>query len=236
MHWIFTPDEFAHVWRETDVDRPPYPLRILESPRSEHAAEAMRAALTQRFPPGTDPDLTACLRILADPHTRFLAVGHGADPRAELRLLACVVFDRAVLAVQGRSARIGHAGSVRISIGHAAKLGAGIASVLPKVPPGHEPARAASTSAVYDTEAVRPAQEVARIRRLLLAKHASSGHIRIEPRLDRPQPPPAVHYTWMDVEGDGRYLVKADQTVRVVPASAEQVAGQLQKWVPSRTG
>ncbi|MBF6356946.1 ESX secretion-associated protein EspG [Nocardia higoensis] len=236
MHWIFTPDEFAHVWRETDIDRPPYPLRILESPRTEHAAEVMRAALAQKFPPGADPDLTACLRIMADPHTRFLAVGQGSDPRAELRLLACVVFDRAVLAVQGRSTRVGQAGAVRISIGHAAKLGAGIASVLPKAPAGREPARAASTGAIYDTEAVRPAPEVARIRRLLLSRHVSSGHIRIEPRLDRPQPPPPVHYTWMDVEGDGRYLLKADEAVRVVPASVEQVAGQLQKWVPSRAG
>jgi len=236
VHWIFTPDEFAHVWRETDRDRPPYPLRILESPRTEHAAETLRASLAHRFPPGADPDLTACLRILAEPHTRFLAVGHGAEPRSELRLLACVVYDRAVLAVQGRPARVGQAGPVRISIGHAAKLGAGIAAVLPKTPAGREPARAASTTAVYDTEAVRPAPEVARIRRLLLAKHTSTGHIRIEPRLDRQQPPAPVHYTWVDVEGDGRYLVKADETVRVVPASIEQMAGQLQKWVPARTG
>src|SRR5690606_117823 len=150
-----------------------YPLRILESPRTEHAAEALRATLAQRFPPGADPDLTACLRILAEPHTRFLVVGHGSDPRAELRLLACVVYDRAVLAVQGRPARLGEAGSVRISIGHAAKLGASIAHLLPKAPAGREPSRAAATTAVYDTEAVRPAPDVARIRRLLLSKHMS---------------------------------------------------------------
>ncbi|SLJ83082.1 Uncharacterised protein [Mycobacteroides abscessus subsp. abscessus] len=35
---------------------------------------------------------------------------------------------------------------------------------------------------------------------------------------------------------DGRYLVKADDTVRVVPASAEQLAAQLQKRVPAQAG
>ncbi|MBF6231592.1 ESX secretion-associated protein EspG [Nocardia farcinica] len=236
MHWIFTPDEFVHVWRETDVDRPPYPLRLLESPRTEQEAEVLRGRIAERFPPGADPDLTACLRILAHPHTRVVAVGTGAHQGEELRLLGCTVFDRAVLVRQDPPATPGAAGSVRVSIGHAGKLGARIASLLPKAPPGREPARAAPTAEVYDTEAVRPAPAVARIRRLLLAPHTGEGHIRIEPRLDRPQPPAPIHYTWFDVADDGRYLVKADDTVRVVPASAEQLAAQLQKRVPAQAG
>ncbi|MFE3445472.1 ESX secretion-associated protein EspG [Nocardia sp. NPDC059180] len=234
MSWTFTPDEFAHIWRDTGQDRHPYPLRILETPRTEHEAEALRAELAARLPRGTDPDLSACLRILAAPHTRIVAVGGGHSAGSEIRLLAAAVFDRAVLAVQepGRTPDFG--GQVRISIGHSAKLGARIAALLPKTPAGREPARAAAADAIRDDEVViATARAALPIRRLLLKPHTAEGHIRIEPRLDRPTPPPPVHYTWIDVEGDGRYLIKAGDTVHIVPAGAEQLAAQLQKRVPS---
>ncbi|NEW46026.1 ESX secretion-associated protein EspG [Nocardia cyriacigeorgica] len=234
MSWTFTPDEFAHIWRETDQDRHPYPLRILETPRTEHEAETLRAELATRLPLGTDPDLSACLRILAAPHTRIVAIGGGHTAGSEIRLLATAVFDRAVLAVQepGRTPDFG--GQVRISIGHSAKLGARIAALLPKTPAGREPARAAAADAIRDDEVVIATQRAALpIRRLLLKPHTAEGHIRIEPRLDRPTPPAPVHYTWIDVEGDGRYLIKAGDTVHIVPAGTEQLAAQLQKRVPS---
>ncbi|VFB01915.1 ESX secretion-associated protein EspG [Nocardia cyriacigeorgica] len=234
MSWTFTPDEFAHIWRETDQDRHPYPLRILETPRTEREADALRAELAARLPLGADPDLSACLRILAAPHTRIVAVGGGHTAGSEIRLLAAAVFDRGVLAVQepGRTPDFG--GRVRISIGHSAKLGARIAALLPKTPAGREPARAAAIEAIRDDEVVIATERAALpIRRLLLRPHTAEGHIRIEARLDRPTPPAPVHYTWIDVEGDGRYLIKAGDTVHIVPANSEQLAAQLQKRVPA---
>ncbi|WP_431949458.1 ESX secretion-associated protein EspG [Nocardia lijiangensis] len=235
MGWTFTPDEFAHIWRETEVDRHPYPLRILETPRTEHEAEALRTQLTRRLPLGADPDLSACLRILADPHTRIVAIGGAHTPNSELRLLACTVYDRAVLAVQEPGARPDFGGRVRISIGHASKLGSRIAALLPKTPAGREPARAATAAAVRDTETVFATQPTANpIRKLLLKPHTAEGHLRIEARLDRDEPVPAIHYTWIDVQGDGRYLIKAGDTVHIVPASPEQIAVQLQKRIPAQ--
>lgn len=235
MRWTFTPDEFAHIWRETDIDRHPYPIRVLETPRTEDAAEKLRAQLSERIPLRSDPDLSACLRILAKPHTRIVAVGGGHHPGTELRLLACAIFDHAVLAVQepGRSPDYG--GQVRISVGHSGKLGARIAALLPRTPAGREPARTAPTDAVRDQEVVVNTQPTAPpIRRLLLKPHTAEGHIRIEPRLDRPTPAPPIHYTWIDVQGDGRYLIKAGDQVHIVPASPEQLAAQLQKRIPVR--
>ncbi|MGW1742239.1 ESX secretion-associated protein EspG [Nocardia sp. NPDC001965] len=231
MSWSLTPDEFAHVWRRADLDRIPYPLRVLETPRTERDARLLRAELTQRFP--ADPDLEACLRILALPHTRVIAIGGPAEPGRELRILGCVVHDRAVLAVQapGRTREFG--GPVQLSIGHSGKLGARLAALLPKAPAGRYPARTASAAAVRDTETVIQEERAAPlIRKLLYAPHAADGHIRIEAHLDRPNPPPPLHYTWLDVENDGRYLLKADENVHMVPASAEQLAAHLQKRIP----
>ncbi|WP_327113735.1 ESX secretion-associated protein EspG [Nocardia sp. NBC_01730] len=234
MDWTFTPDEFAHIWRETDLDRHPYPLRILETPRTEDQAERLRIALAERMPLGSDPDLSACLRILAKPHTRIVAIGAAHEPGSELRLLAATIYDRAVLAVQEPGATADFGGRVRVSIGHSGKLGTRIAALLPNTPPGAQPARVAQADAVRDEEIVLTRQPAGpRIRRLLLAPHTAAGHIRIEPRLDRPTPPPPIHYTWIDVRNDGRYLIKAGDAVRITPASPEQIAAQLQKRIPA---
>ncbi|WP_225727023.1 MULTISPECIES: ESX secretion-associated protein EspG [unclassified Nocardia] len=235
MSWTFTPDEFAHIWRETDTDRHPYPIRILETPRTDTEAEKLRTQLAERLPLGGDPDLTACLRILARPHTRIVAVGGGHRPGTELRMLACAIFDHAVLAVQEPGGSPDYGGRVRISIGHSGKLGVRIAAMLPQTPPGHEPARAAATSAVHDDGDRTADQRAAQlIRRLLLKPHTAEGHIRIESRLDQPTPQPPVHYTWIDVKGDGRYLLRAGAEVHIVPAAAEQIAAQLQKRIPAQ--
>lgn len=234
MSWTFTPDEFAHIWRETDLDRIPYPLRVLETPRTERAAEVLRAELDRRLPLGADPDLSACLRILAAPHTRMAAVGGTDRPGGEIRILACAVYDRAVLAVQAPGRTPDFGGSIRVSIGHSARLGARVTALLPAAPPGRQPSRTASAAAVRDEETVVPTEPAApRIRRLLRAPHTARGHIRVEPRLDRPAPPPSLHYTWLDVEDDGRYLLRTDENVHMAPASAEQLAALLQKRVPS---
>ncbi len=232
MSWSFTPDEFAHIWRETDLDRHPFPIRVLESPRTEDEAAALRQSLQARMPLRADPDLSACLRILAQPHTRVVAIGGAHGPGSEIRALGAAVYDHAVLAVQepGRSPDFG--GRVTISIGHSTKLGARIAALLPDTPAGREPARSAPAEQVRDEETVLATGLAPRIRRLLVKPHTAEGHIRIEPRLDRGDPPAAVYYTWIDVAGDGRYLIRAGDTVHVVPASAQQIAVHLQKRIP----
>jgi hypothetical protein len=233
VSWSFTPDEFAHVWRETDLDRHPFPIRILETPRTEDEAAALRNTLEVRLPPRADPDLSACLRILAKPHTRIVAIGGGHTTSSEIRVLGAAVYDHAVLAVQEAGSSPDFGGRVRISIGHSTKLGAHIAALLPNTPAGKEPARSAPADAIRDEETVVVARPMApRIRRLLLKPHTAEGHIRIEPRLDRDAPPTPVHYTWIDVAGDGRYLIRAGDDVHVAPASPQQIAVHLQKRIP----
>ncbi|MBB5918660.1 hypothetical protein BJY24_007572 [Nocardia transvalensis] len=230
MTWSFTPDEFAHIWRETDLDRHPFPLRILETPRTEDEAVALRRTLESRLPLRSDPDLSACLRILARPQTRVVAIGGRHTPGSEIRVLGAAVYDHAVLAVQDPGGSRDFGGRVHISIGHRAKLGARIAALLPEAPAGREPARTAPTEAVRDEETVVSTQPLApRIRRLLLRPHTAEGHIRIEPSLDRENPPAPVYYTWIDVADDGRYLIRAGNEVHVTPASIQQIATHLQK-------
>lgn len=232
MGWTFTADEFAHVWRESGQDRMPFPLRVLESPRTEDEAARLRAELSERLPGGDDPDLAACLRIIAEPHARIVLVGGAHTPGSEIRLLACAIYDHAVIVRQRPGNRPDYGGSVEVSIGHSAGIGARVAACLPDTPPGREPAREAPAEGVRDEETVvatHPA--VPRIQRLLRRPHTAEGHIRIESGLDRTTPPAPVHYSWIDVAADGRYLLRAGETVHVVPASTGQLAAQLQRRV-----
>ncbi|WP_227980523.1 ESX secretion-associated protein EspG [Nocardia spumae] len=233
MSWSFTPDEFAHIWRETDLDRHPFPLRILETPRTEDEATNLRKQLDTRLPLGADPDLSACLRILAAPHTRVVAIGGAHTPGSEIRAVGAAIYDHAVLAVQEPGRTPGFGGPIRVSIGHTAKLGARIAALLPDCPAGGEPARSAPSNAVRDEDRSRPAPQPApRIRRLLLKPHTAEGHIRIEAGLDRATPPAPLYYTWIDVAEDGRYLLKAGDEVHIVPADRLQIGTHLQKRIP----
>ncbi|MFD3510394.1 ESX secretion-associated protein EspG [Nocardia sp. NPDC058666] len=229
MAWTFTADEFAHVWRESGQDRLPFPLRMLETPRTELDAARLRAGLQHRLPKG-DPDLAACLRIIAHPHARITLVGGAHTPGSEIRLLGCAVYDRAVLVVQEPSTRPDYGGAVCVSIGHSAGIGARVTACLPDTPPGREPAREAAAEAVRDEETVLAAHPaVPRIQRLLRRPHTAEGHIRIETGLDHAVPNPPVHYSWIDVANDGRYLLRAGETVHVVPASIGQLTAQLQR-------
>ncbi|MBO0853446.1 MAG: ESX secretion-associated protein EspG [Nocardia sp.] len=232
MSWSFTPDEFAHIWRETDLDRYPFPLRVLETPGTEHEARSLRAQLEARMPLGQDADLTACLRILAAPRTRVALIGGPHTPGDEIRALGAVIYDHAVLAVQkpGRTPDFG--GRITISIGHTAKLGARIAALLPDCPAGRHPAHSARSAAVRDENEPRPGPAPHRIRRLLSKRHTAEGHIRIEAGLDQPTPAPTLYYTWIDVADDGRYLLRAGEEVYITPANRRQIAEHLHKRIP----
>ncbi|MGV9415672.1 ESX secretion-associated protein EspG [Nocardia sp. NPDC003693] len=67
MSWTFTPDEFAHIWRETRHDRYPFPLHIRTATRWRSDHHHRTEALTTRFPLASDPALTAALRTATHP-------------------------------------------------------------------------------------------------------------------------------------------------------------------------
>jgi len=66
----FTPDEFMHIWRETRSDRYPFPLRLIASVRWEDEFDQLTRELDRRRPLHANPDLSAALRVAADPLIR----------------------------------------------------------------------------------------------------------------------------------------------------------------------
>lgn len=236
--WTFSPDEFVHVWRETDLDVYPYPIRILETPTNEHDAAALHREIAARLPHRRDPDLTVALGIVAKPHTRIAVIGGSVTPGAEIRMLGAIVMNRAVLIVQDPGSTADFGGAVRITMGHSGKLGERIADLLPSATPGRAARRMASIEDLRNENPITVAAQpddstvAGQIRALLERPRSAEGHLRIEPRIDRHYPPAPTHFSWIDVVDDGRYLIKPGTALDITPATPEFIAKQIQKLVP----
>jgi hypothetical protein len=242
-NWRFDPDEFAHVWRETDVQALPYPVRLLETPTTAEQALSLRDRLTARLPARGDPDLSTALAIAARPQTKVVVIGATARHGTEIRILGAVVRRQAVLLVQEPGPTADFGGSVGMTMGHAARLGQLLAARLPSMRAGGEPWRSAPTQALRELEARaeqqdwhsdavhRETDDLGRILALLHRPRAGEGHVRVETTRGTRNPSRPIDFSWIDVVGDGRYLVRPGAELRIGPGTADTIATQIQRLV-----
>lgn len=167
MKWELTPDEFMHIWRETGADRYPFPLRLIASVRWEDEFFRLTIELEQRLPLGGDPDLTAVLRVAADPERSLALIGTRRRP---LRAYGAIDTDIGVTLVQRPGSTSDFGGDVVIEVGTAATVPRVFAAVLGDVAPGDHPPLAEDTNRLLDSfESWNGTKETTsdRIRRLL---------------------------------------------------------------------
>lgn len=211
MKWEFTPDEFMHVWKETGLDRYPFPLRLLASVRWEDEFDALARELRNRLPLGRDPDLSAMLRVAAHPETALALFGTRRRP---VRAYGAIVTTVGVTMVQRPGVDAEFGGNVIVQVGSPAIVANVFAAVLGDVPPGDVPAM---VERVERLRAVQQAQHIVngaaeretaadRIVRLLAAPRAGFGHLQVSREESDPE-----HLSWIDVENDGRYFYRYQQ-------------------------
>ncbi|MBF6172532.1 ESX secretion-associated protein EspG [Nocardia blacklockiae] len=228
MRWEFTSDEFMHIWKETGQDRYPFPLRLLASVQWEDEFEQIARELRQRLPLGGDPDVSAMLRVAADPETSLALTGTRRRP---LRAYGAIDTNVGLTFVQRPGPRDDFGGNVVIELGSPAIVPKVFAAVLGDVPAGRQPALVESADRIRkDLESWSGTRETTsdRMRRLLRAPRAGSGHIevRCEVRSSRPLPP--QYLSWFDVEGDGRYLHREQHNdFHVIPCSQEMIRNEI---------
>lgn len=206
MKWELTPDEFMHVWRETGTDRYPFPLRLIASVRWEDEFDRLTQQLAERLPLHADPDLSAALRVAANPETALALIGTRKRP---LRAYGAIDTDIGVTLVQRPGPTTDFGGNVILEIGPAARVPKVFTAVLGDVPPGRHPAVSEDLQHLRDThESWTGTKQTAAssIRRLLRAPRAGSGTLESLPGLRDSEPHPPKYLNWFDIEGDGRYL------------------------------
>ncbi|MGX1805109.1 ESX secretion-associated protein EspG [Nocardia sp. NPDC055321] len=227
MSWTFTPEEFAHIWRETRHDRYPFPLHIRTATRWRSDHHHRTEALTTRFPLASDPALTAALRTATHPRiTLALTTVHHP-----LRAHAALSGPQAVTMVQHpTNGSDPDGGRITIESITPAQVPTSLAALLATVPAGSH--LSGPYSIELDALAPRPLP-LARprvlysedhVRDLLLLPRTGQGHITSR-RTARnpPAAPPGNHLGWLDTAEDGRYLYHLTAThlhIRPCPPKA----------------
>ena len=232
MKWEFTPDEFMHVWKETDKDRYPYPLQLRSSAQWQSDYDRTHSELRMRMPRGFDPDLSAALRIVANPPMSLLVTGTRKRP---VRFYAGIDTTAGVTLVQRPSPADEHGGSVVVEFGSSAIVTKVFAAVLGKLPAGRHPAMIESLDRIRtDIESWTGTKETTtdRMKKLLKARRAGSGHIEVRCGLHDSRPYPPQYSSWFDVEGDGRYTYRQQYNdFRIDPASTDDICREVTRMM-----
>ncbi|MFF0491190.1 ESX secretion-associated protein EspG [Nocardia sp. NPDC004068] len=228
MRWEFTPDEFMHLWQETGKDRYPFPLSLYSSTAWQSEAERLARELRERLPLGGDADLSAVLRVAANPAVTLTVTGTRKRP---VRAFGAIDTTVGVTLVQrpGPTTEVG--GNVVVEVGSPAIVPKVFVAVLGKVEAGRQTALVESLDCIRtDLESWTGTRETvtSRMRRLLTAPRTGSGHLEIQQGLHTARPHPPQYLSWFDVEGDGRYVYyQQHNDLHVEPWSAERLQREL---------
>ncbi|WP_227979484.1 ESX secretion-associated protein EspG [Nocardia spumae] len=234
MKWVLTPDEFAHVWAtETDLDRRPYPVNMIPESTVRSESEYAALGLRTRYLRNTDPDLTAALVLCTRPDATTVTVSgqrsHPAENQERILAFAAVVHRHAAVLIARPEA-------VTVLVCHARGLGERLVAAIGSAPAGQSGPMREPQQAVLDAAAdVRPGGDItappapgaARFRRKLRAPVDSRGFITVTVAPDNPMSPPTRHRTWLDISGDGRYLLTTAAELVLTPVDDAEFAAQL---------
>jgi hypothetical protein len=232
MRWTLTPDEFDHAWRDAGLGRFPYPLRVRTTARTVAERAAQVRALSHWYEGYRDDELAAALAVLAKPAVRVEVFGVEDRSAVQTRLLGCARGRTAVVVAQrpGPSADTG--GDLAMCLAGVDTFAQRIADMFPAAEAG---ATAPMTAPRAEVQGGRPALIVpvrsgtvaTRARNLLALPRTGTGEVTVAAGLDRPQASTTRSFGWIDVVGDGRYLVRTEPAVEIRPMSAADFTAEL---------
>ncbi|MGN2635611.1 ESX secretion-associated protein EspG [Nocardia takedensis] len=232
MRWVFTPDEFTHVWEsETSLDRRPYPINMMPAATVRTETEYAALRLPQRFANRADPELAAALALCAREDATTVTISgervagplRGGEP-VEQRILAfaAVVDKHAGILVADPD-------KVSVQLCHASELGERLVRVIGTARPGGlGPMREPQTEVLSPGSGAPEGHRGARRFRETLRKPVDCrGFITVTVAPEDPMSPPTRHCTWLDFTGDGRYLLTTAHDLELIPVGDADFAGRL---------
>ncbi|MEU0501573.1 ESX secretion-associated protein EspG [Nocardia sp. NPDC005998] len=224
MKWIFTPDEFTHVWEsETSLDRRPYPVNLAPAATVRTESEHTALRLHQRFARQADADLAAALMLCARTDATTITIS-GESGGKRILVFAAVVHNHAGILVADID-------KVTVRMCHARSLGKQLIEIIGSAEPGklapmREPQDAVLNSD-GDAAASNGHRRAARFRQTLRKPVDGRGFITVTVEPENPMSPPTRHRSWLDFTGDGRYLLTTSHDLALAPVTDEEFADQL---------
>lgn len=233
MKWILTPDEFSYVWaNETSLDRRPYPVNLAPAGMVRTESESAALRLPQRFARQADPDLAAALMLCARQDATAVTISgersvlprHGESPHTEQILGFAAVIEHHAAVLHATPHR------VTVQMCHAHDLGERLVALIGSAPRGtHGPLREPQEAVLTDAPipGCREAGDAARLRATLRRPVDARGFITVTVAPDDPLSPPTRHRSWLDIRGDGRYLLTTADVLVLDPVGDTEFAGKL---------
>lgn len=224
MKWVFTPDEFTHVWEnETSLDRRPYPVNLAPAATVRTESEYAALRLPQRFARQADADLAAALMLCARNDATTITIS-GESGGKRILVFAAAVHNHAGILVADHD-------KVTVRMSHARNLGKHLVEIIGSAEPGKLAPMREPQDAVLNSEDAETAtnghRRAARLRNTLRKPVDGRGFITVTVEPDNPMSPPTRHRSWLDFTGDGRYLLTTSHDLILAPVTDEDFADQL---------
>jgi hypothetical protein len=237
MNWLLTSAQFMCLWEATDLDRMPYPLQYRSAAATDDRYAVQQRELEQWRTALDEPNLVAAIQALRHPQLSVTVLAPSPELDSGLRRRGSIRGRVAVVAEQLRGAP--GRGDIRIDAGTEGVdwLTTQLVKGLPDCPPGRT---ASLTAHPDDVEARNTGSSVLQnarvsdgtlLRRIVGRPRTGIGYICIRGARSGLDEPVLGELTWIDVEGDGRYLYHQDDRVHLRPATARVVQEELSKRV-----
>ncbi|SNT16969.1 ESX secretion-associated protein EspG [Rhodococcoides kyotonense] len=239
--WRFRGLEFRSLMHIVGRDRLPFPLQFRPDAVSadQYARQRREADVLARS--AVDDDLRISLRAIAEPSYRIEVVGHRRRRDGQVvkvRAHAAVRHDVGVVLVQEPGVDDATGGDIAVTLVDGHRAIDRVVRALPSRAAGTTPRIDVAQSQTSGGTMIRAAAGTSsreRADRLLSGPQSSAGEILICPGASVDGRPDASTsgFHWIDIDGDGRYVVRHGSTVSILPAGPSDLDTEIRREVRS---
>ncbi|AOW92561.1 secretion protein [Rhodococcus sp. WMMA185] len=209
-NWQLRGEQFGALWAATGHDRPPFPFSLISPARTYNAFEHEQNQIREAFAADDRQNVRAAVNVLAEPEVFVEVVGQTVD-EAPIRIIGAQLQRWCAIAVQQPGATPAVGGDVVLGAGITDDLASLLIGLIPQNAAGRRTfARRDEPEPDYFSQGVLrsagAASAAPKLENAMRKAYAGSGTIRVlqGPRHVRGE---LSTMRWIDIAGDGRYLV-----------------------------
>lgn len=234
QNWRLRGEQFGALWHDTGQDRQPYPFALISSARTYNAFEQQQREIREAFAGDDRQDVRMAVRILAEPEV-FVEISGETYEKKPIRIIGAQLQRWCAIAVQEPGPKPAGGGDVVLGSGIRQDLGALLIGQVPQNAAGKrtfarndEPEEDFYSQDILRSAGASPASP--RLEDVLRAGYAGRGTIRVfrGPRYVRGELGSA---RWVDIAGDGRYVVGPRDKNAAVPADPGFLASAVDSLI-----
>lgn len=230
QNWRLRGEQFGALWHDTGQDRQPYPLALISSARTYNAFEFQQREIREAFAADDRQDVRLAVRILAEPEV-FVEISGQTYEKKPIRVIGAQLQRWCAIAVQEPGTTPAGGGDVILGSGIRQDLAALMIGQIPQNAAGKrtfarndEPEEDYFSQSILRSAGAAPAPS--KLEDAMRARFAGRGTIRAfqGPRHVRGELGTA---RWIDIAGDGRYVIGPRDMNAAVPADPQFLASAV---------